>query len=85
MRAMKEYNQAQKDGVDIKTLPPPPPMENPDLIQCKYCDRKFNEVAHEKHEKICQNVRNKPKPVSQKPGVKKEVQGQTGVNYRKKF
>lgn len=32
------------------------------LINCKHCSRKFAEKALERHEDVCKNVINKPKP-----------------------
>lgn len=46
---MKVYKEAEKNGIDIKTLPVPEPVIKNDLFACKYCDRKFNEQAIKKH------------------------------------
>lgn len=48
-------------GGKLSDLPPPPPSENPDYVQCPHCSRRFNEAAASRHIPICQNI-NKPKP-----------------------
>ncbi|CAH8467016.1 unnamed protein product [Schistosoma turkestanicum] len=51
IRANRAYVIAKKTG---KPLPPPPPRTiDPDLIQCEYCLRRFNEKAAERHIEFC--------------------------------
>lgn len=40
-------------GGKLADLPPPPPSENPDYVQCPKCLRKFNETAAERHIPRC--------------------------------
>lgn len=61
MRAVKQIKQAEEAGIDIRTLKIEQPVIDSGFIPCKYCGRKFNEISHEKHERICANVVNKPK------------------------
>ncbi|VDP32453.1 unnamed protein product [Schistosoma mattheei] len=51
IRAAKEYTVAKQTGKPLP--PPPPPAIDPDLIQCEYCLRRFNEKAAERHIKFC--------------------------------
>ncbi|CAH8441605.1 unnamed protein product [Dicrocoelium dendriticum] len=52
IRAAKEYTFAKRSG---GPLPPPPPSTiDPDLIQCKFCLRRFNEKAAERHIRFCE-------------------------------
>ena len=76
MKAIKLLKEAQEKGIDIRTLPPPPPSENLDFLACKHCNRKFKPDSHEKHEKICANVTNKP------TFVKKMLPSSTNKNYK---
>lgn len=49
-------------GGKLSDLPPPPPSENPDYVQCPHCGRKFNESAAARHIPKCQHYEhNKPK------------------------
>lgn len=56
MKYMKKLKEVEEAGGDIRMLAPPPTTENPDLVPCKFCGRKFREAAHERHEGICQKV-----------------------------
>ncbi|TNN10117.1 Zinc finger C2HC domain-containing protein [Schistosoma japonicum] len=51
IRAAKEYTIAKQTGKPLP--PPPPPTIDPDLIQCEYCLRRFNEKAAERHIQFC--------------------------------
>ncbi|TGZ75414.1 hypothetical protein CRM22_000374 [Opisthorchis felineus] len=52
IRAAKEYTMAKKTGAPLP--PPPPPSVDPSLVQCKWCSRRFNEKAAERHIKFCE-------------------------------
>jgi hypothetical protein len=65
LQYIKKINQAEKNGINIKNLPPPPVSKNNGFLKCDYCERTFNPTAHERHVKVCQNVLNKPKGVKQ--------------------
>ena len=54
MKYMKKLKKIEEEGGDIRQLAPLETAENPDLVPCKYCGRKFREAAHERHEGICQ-------------------------------
>nr|XP_057916655.1 zinc finger C2HC domain-containing protein 1A isoform X2 [Doryrhamphus excisus] len=53
IKASKASMKAMKDGAPLP--PPPPPTYDPDLIQCPYCQRRFNESAAQGHIKFCQD------------------------------
>ena len=46
-------------GYDAKgsDLPPPPPLDTSDYIQCPHCKRKFNEAAADRHIPKCANIK----------------------------
>ncbi|XP_054726058.1 zinc finger C2HC domain-containing protein 1C isoform X2 [Anastrepha obliqua] len=63
IRAAKQVQAHLARGGKLSDLPPPPPSENPDYIQCPHCSRRFNESAAERHIPRCANmIHNKPKP-----------------------
>lgn len=63
IRAAKEVQQHLARGGKLSDLPPPPPSENPDYVQCPHCSRRFNEAAATRHIPKCANMQhNKPKP-----------------------
>ncbi|XP_067132459.1 uncharacterized protein [Centruroides vittatus] len=65
LESIREAKRVQKHlaaGGKISDLPPPKPSENPDYVQCPYCNRKFNEAAADRHIPKCKNiVSNKPR------------------------
>jgi hypothetical protein len=67
MKYMKKLKEVEDAGGDIRMLAPPPKSENPDLVPCKYCGRKFRDAAHERHENICQKVFGGKKGPTKKP------------------
>ena len=64
LRAAMEYNrklaQAEKDGVDISTLPPPPAQADDDRVECPHCNRKFQADVADRHIPKC-NAKGYPK------------------------
>jgi hypothetical protein len=52
LRAGKEIEEAKKNGIDLKTLPPPPPVHD-DRVPCPGCGRKFASDTAEKHIPKC--------------------------------
>lgn len=63
IRAAKEMQAYLAKGGKLSDLPPPPPSENLDYVQCPHCQRRFNEGAAARHIPLCQNMQhNKPKP-----------------------
>nr|XP_036217272.1 uncharacterized protein LOC106617256 isoform X1 [Bactrocera oleae] len=63
IRAAKQVQAHLARGGKLSDLPPPPPSENPDYIQCPHCMRRFNESAAERHIPRCATMlHNKPKP-----------------------
>lgn len=55
-------------GGKLADLPPPPPSENPDYVQCPKCLRKFNETAAERHIPRC-NLAPKATTTTKKPAM----------------
>lgn len=62
IRSAKQVQQHIANGGKLSDLPPPPPSENPDFVQCPHCNRRFNEAAAERHIPKCATYQfNKPK------------------------
>ncbi|KAH8382587.1 hypothetical protein KR009_004192 [Drosophila setifemur] len=62
IRAAKQVQAHLARGGNIRDLPPPPPSENPDYIQCPHCQRRFNQQAAERHIPKCASmIHNKPR------------------------
>ncbi|XP_066991356.2 DNA ligase 1 [Anabrus simplex] len=62
IRAAKQAQAHVKAGGNLRDLPPPPPLDTSDYIQCPHCLRKFNEAAAERHIPRCATmIHNKPK------------------------
>lgn len=57
IRAAKQMQAHLAKGGKLSDLPPPPPTENLDYIQCPHCSRKFNQHAAERHIPKCANFR----------------------------
>ncbi|XP_055615515.1 zinc finger C2HC domain-containing protein 1C-like isoform X2 [Toxorhynchites rutilus septentrionalis] len=67
IRAAKEMQAHLAKGGKLSDLPPPPPSENPDYIQCPHCSRRFNKSAADRHIPKCATMlHNKPKPTQTK-------------------
>ena len=62
----KKLSQMQKAGVNIASLPPPPPAANLNYVECPHCQRRFNPTAAERHIPACAMTINKPKPPPQR-------------------
>jgi zinc-finger of a C2HC-type len=56
IRAAKEMQAHLAKGGKLSDLPPPPPSENPDYVQCPHCARRFNESAAARHIPLCKNM-----------------------------
>lgn len=56
IRAAKEMQAHLARGGKLSDLPPPPPSENPDYVQCPHCARRFNESAAARHIPLCKNM-----------------------------
>ncbi|XP_030245116.1 uncharacterized protein LOC108655770 [Drosophila navojoa] len=68
IRAAKKVQAHLARGGKLSDLPPPPPSENPDYIQCPHCGRRFNEQAAERHIPRCATMEhNKPRKNPQPP------------------
>lgn len=62
IRSAKQVQAHLARGGKLSDLPPPPPSENPDYIQCPHCNRRFNQQAAERHIPLCANmIHNKPR------------------------
>jgi len=57
LRAAKEAQKHIAAGGSIKDLPPPPPMDTSDYIQCPHCSRRFAEAAAERHIPKCKDIK----------------------------
>jgi uncharacterized C2H2 Zn-finger protein len=63
IRAAKEMKAHLARGGKLSDLPPPPPSDYSDYVQCPHCSRRFNQQAAERHIPKCPNYEfNKPKP-----------------------
>ncbi|KAH8341156.1 hypothetical protein KR074_004238 [Drosophila pseudoananassae] len=71
IRAAKQVQAHLARGGKLSDLPPPPPSENPDYIQCPHCNRRFNQQAAERHIPKCATmIHNKPR-MNGPPATKK--------------
>ncbi|CAH4031472.1 unnamed protein product [Pieris brassicae] len=67
IRAAKQVQAHLSAGGKLSDLPPPPPSENPDYVQCPHCNRRFNQGAAERHIPKCANFQfNKSKPAARR-------------------
>ena len=57
LKAAKEAQRHIAAGGNIKDLPPPPPMDTSDYVQCPHCNRRFNEGAADRHIPKCKNIK----------------------------
>lgn len=57
LRAAKEAQRYVAAGGKISDLPPPPPLDTSDYIQCPHCGRKFNEAAADRHIPKCKDIK----------------------------
>ncbi|EDV91584.1 GH13179 [Drosophila grimshawi] len=72
IRAAKKVQAHLARGGKLSDLPPPPPSENPDYIQCPHCGRRFNQQAAERHIPRCATmIHNKPRRSTPLAPVKK--------------
>jgi len=56
LRAAKEAQRHLAAGGKISDLPPPPPSDTSDYVQCPHCSRRFAEGAAERHIPKCKNI-----------------------------
>ncbi|KAJ6638630.1 Zinc finger C2HC domain-containing protein 1C [Pseudolycoriella hygida] len=67
IRSAKQVQAHLAAGGKLSDLPPPPPSENADYVQCPHCSRRFNQTAADRHIPKCANFQfNKSKPVAKK-------------------
>ena len=57
LRAAKAAQRHIAAGGKASDLPPPPPMDTSDYVQCPYCNRRFNEGAADRHIPKCKNIK----------------------------
>eukprot|EP00667_Euglena_gracilis_P003429 EG_transcript_3437 len=69
MKASREVTACLAKGGKLSDLPPPPPSENPDYVQCPHCSRRFNQKAAERHIAACANTINKPRAPPKRPAA----------------
>ncbi|XP_076289904.1 uncharacterized protein LOC143213702 isoform X2 [Lasioglossum baleicum] len=61
IRSAKQVQAHLAAGGKLSDLPPPPPSDTSDYVQCPHCGRKFNKPAAERHIPKCENMlHNKP-------------------------
>ncbi|XP_052120319.1 caskin-1-like isoform X2 [Frankliniella occidentalis] len=79
IRAAKQVQTHIANGGKLSDLPPPPPSDYSDYVQCPHCARKFNQTAADRHIPKCSTMlHNKPKP----GGASKPAVGRAGANRR---
>jgi len=61
LKAAKETQRHLANGGSLKDLPPPPPMDTSDYIQCPHCNRRFAEGAAERHIPKCKDIKSNKK------------------------
>jgi len=61
LKAAKEAQRHLANGGSLKDLPPPPPMDTSDYIQCPHCSRRFSEAAAERHIPKCKDIKSNKK------------------------
>ncbi|XP_018360191.1 PREDICTED: uncharacterized protein LOC108759324 [Trachymyrmex cornetzi] len=59
IRYARETQARLAAGENLSDLPPPPPSDTSDYIQCEHCGRKFNRSAAERHIPICKRMHDK--------------------------
>ncbi|KAG5314367.1 ZC21C protein, partial [Acromyrmex insinuator] len=59
IRYARETQARLAAGENLSNLPPPPPTDTSDYIQCEHCGRKFNSSAAERHIPICKRMHDK--------------------------
>ncbi|KYM99153.1 hypothetical protein ALC62_10122 [Cyphomyrmex costatus] len=59
IRYARETQARLAAGGNLSDLPPPPPSDTSDYIQCEHCGRKFNRSAAERHIPICKRMHDK--------------------------
>lgn len=72
IRYARKVTSAQKQGIDVRTLAPPPQQfadPSDDYVQCPFCDRRYAPVVAERHIPKCKDIINKPKAPPQKASV----------------
>ena len=57
LRAAKAAQRHLAAGGKLSDLPPPPPMDTSDYIQCPHCGRKFSDSAADRHIPKCKNIK----------------------------
>ncbi|KAK3932863.1 Zinc finger C2HC domain-containing protein 1C, partial [Frankliniella fusca] len=79
IRAAKQVQSHIANGGKLSDLPPPPPSDYSDYVQCPHCSRKFNQTAADRHIPKCATMlHNKPKP----GGITKPAAGKGAAHRR---
>lgn len=77
IRAARQVTRAVQEG---KPLPPPPPSKiDPSLVQCQYCQRRFNPESAERHIKFCKEQTQR---LPRKGAAKQQLNKRTQVTIR---
>merc|ERR1711874_226894 len=56
LRAAKMAQKFLAEGGNVRDLPPPPPSDTSDYIQCRYCQRRFAPNVADRHIPKCKNI-----------------------------
>ncbi|XP_011160408.2 uncharacterized protein LOC105196285 isoform X1 [Solenopsis invicta] len=59
IRYARETQARLAAGGNLNDLPPPPPSDTSDYVECEHCGRKFNRSAAERHIPICKRMHDK--------------------------
>ncbi|XP_064603125.1 trichohyalin-like isoform X2 [Liolophura sinensis] len=62
IRYAKKMTEYEASGMKLSDLPPPPPSDTSDYVQCPHCNRRFNAGVAERHIPKCVNIKAKPRP-----------------------
>ncbi|NXL90402.1 ZC21C protein, partial [Alectura lathami] len=66
LRQARQVQQVLSKGGKVSSLPPLPPIENPDYVACPYCRRRFAPQVAERHVPKCKNIKSRPPPPQQR-------------------
>lgn len=62
VRYAKKVSEVEAQGGNVADLPPPPPSDNPDYVQCQYCQRRFHPGTAQRHIPRCKDIKSRPAP-----------------------
>ncbi|XP_037088912.1 zinc finger C2HC domain-containing protein 1C-like isoform X2 [Pollicipes pollicipes] len=62
IRAAKQAQAHLDAGGKLEDLPPPPPSDTSDYVECPHCGRRFNEAAADRHIPKCSSISSNKAP-----------------------